>query len=177
MRQLMGDILVYCFVVVLLTGGFLAYYYEPGGGTVAYDGSYAPLQGAQMSDAYASVLKIRMDVRGGLLVRQLHHNSSVLLGLGVVAWILFGRFRYGFAALGLGALTGLAGYASADDLLSGTFLAKVPIPVWYGLHLTAAATLGAVLVVSSRREAAQRPRTLGFVALSIGLTALAIYSL
>jgi quinol-cytochrome oxidoreductase complex cytochrome b subunit len=176
-RQLVGEMLVYCFVVVLLTGGFLAFFYTPSGQTVPYNGAYEPLLGIPMSAAYDSILKISYEVRGGLFMRQLHHSSAVLLGIGIVVWVLLGRFRYALAVLGLGMLGGLSGYAAADDLLSGTVLAKLPIPWWYGLHLLVALAVGAALVISSRREAARHPRTLPFVALSLGLTVLVIFGL
>ncbi|MEU4548298.1 hypothetical protein [Nonomuraea dietziae] len=177
MRQLVGEMLVYCFAIVLLTGGFLAFFYVPSGQTVAYHGFYEPLRGTPMSAAYNSILNLSFEVRGGLLIRQLHHTSSVLLVPGTVLWALLGRVRYALAALGLGLLTALSGYGAADDLLSGTILGKLPIAVWYGLHLLVAPAMGAVLVISSRREAARQPRTLGFTALSIALTALVIFYL
>ncbi|WP_182901841.1 hypothetical protein [Microbispora sp. H10830] len=170
-RQLMGEMLIYCYVLVLLTGGYLAFSYVPSGETVAYTGIYEPLRGVRMSAAYHSILDISFDVRGGLLARQLHHRLQILLALGTVVWALLGRYRYALLVLGLAGVAAVGGYGSADDLLSATFLARVPIPVWYGLHLLAALAVGAVLVISSRREAARQPRTAGFVALSLGLTA------
>jgi quinol-cytochrome oxidoreductase complex cytochrome b subunit len=130
-----------------------------------------------MSAAYESALRISFDVRGGLLIRQLHHSSSILLVLGTVVWAMLGHFRYVPALLGLGLtlLAALAGYGSVDDLLSGTVLGKLPIVVWYGLHVLTALTLAATLVISSRREAARNPRTPGFVALSLALTALVFF--
>lgn len=176
MRQLIGEMLVCFFAVLLLTGGFLAFFHVPSDEMIPYSGSYEPLRGTPMSDAYASALDISLDVRGGLLIRQLHHTSSILLVLGTILWALLGRFRYAFVALGLGALAALSGYGTVDDLLSGTVLGKVPVPLWYGLHLLTALAVGAVLVVSSRREAARRPRTPALIALSIGLAVLAVLS-
>ncbi|MGW0806649.1 hypothetical protein [Nonomuraea sp. NPDC002799] len=172
-RQLVGEMLIYCFVLVLLTGGFLTFFYTPGGQTVVYDGSYEPLRGVMMSTAYDSALKISFDVRGGLLMRQLHHQLSVLLTVGAVVWVMLGRFRYGFALLGLGlsVLALIGGYGSADDLMHSTVLGRIPVLLWYGLHLAAALAIGAALVTSSRQEAARQPRTPGFVVLSIVLTA------
>ncbi|WP_169983882.1 hypothetical protein [Microbispora sp. H10836] len=167
----MGEILVYWYVLVLLTGGYLAFSYVPSGETLSYTGVYEPLRGVPMSAAYHSILDISFDDHGGLIARQLHHRFQILLALGTVVWALLGRYRYALPVLGLAALGALAGYGSADDLLSGTFLARVPIPVWYGLHLVVALAIGAVLVVSSRREAALQHRTAGFVAASLGLTA------
>ncbi|WP_157530464.1 hypothetical protein [Microtetraspora niveoalba] len=177
MRQLVGEMLLLCFLAVLLSGGVLAFFYTPSGEVVAYDGAYEPLRGTPMSAAYASILKIGFDVRGGLFMRQLHHGLSVMLVMGTVVWALLGRFRYAVAVLGLGALGMLAGYGAVDDLLSGTALAKVPVPWWYGLHLLAAVAVGVLLVISSRREAARNPRSLRFVMLSVGLTVLAFFCL
>lgn len=173
----MGEVLVYCFVVVLLTGGFLTFFYTPSNEVVAYNGFYEPLRGTPMSAAYNSILTIDSEVRGGPFVRRLHHSSSIVLVLGTVVWALLGRFRYALAALGLGVLGVLSGYGSADDLFFRTFLGKLPTPWWYGLHLLLALAVGAVLVISSRREAVRNPRTLPFVALSLGLTILAVFGL
>ncbi|MEU8250450.1 hypothetical protein [Nonomuraea sp. NPDC048916] len=176
-RQLVGEMLVYCFVVVLVTGAFLTFFYTPSGETVPYSGAYEPLQGIPMSAAYESVLNISFDVRGGQLMRHLHHESSSLLVLGAVVWVLLGRFRYVLALLGLalslfGALTG---YASVDDLLADTFLSRIPIPIWYAFHLLAALTTAAVLLISSRKEAARHPRTPAFIALTLVLTVMAFW--
>ncbi|MFC4119026.1 hypothetical protein [Nonomuraea zeae] len=176
-RQLVGDMLIYWFLVVLGTGAFLAFHYTPDNRTVFYDGGYEPLRGVPMSDAYRSALQISFDVPGGLLVRQLHHSSSLLLVLGTAVWAVLGRFRYAPALLGFGLvlLSALAGYGSVDDLLSGTVLGRLPTVVWYGLHLLTALALAATLVVSSHREAVRNPRTPGFVALSLVLTALVFF--
>jgi hypothetical protein len=171
-RQLVGEMLIYCFVLVLLTGGFLAFHYTPSGELVPYDGGYEPLHGTMMTRAYDSLLTLSFDVPRGLLMRQLHAQFSTLLVLGTVVWALLGRFRYVFALLGLGlSLFGtLTGQGSADE-----FPAAVPIPLWYGLHLLAALAMAAALVISSRREAARDPRTPAFTALSLGLALLLIF--
>ncbi|MEV0593264.1 hypothetical protein [Nonomuraea cavernae] len=177
-RQLVGEMLVYCFVVVLVTGAFLTFVYTPSGETVAYTGPYQPLHGVPMSAAYESVLNLSFNV-GGRLMRGLHHESSVLLVVGAVVWVLLGRFRYVLALLGLALslLGALSGYASVDDLLSGTFLSRIPIPIWYALHLLAALTTAAVLLISSRREAARHPRTPAFIALALGLAVVGTFLL
>ena len=45
---------------------------------VIYHGSYVKLDGIKMSEAYASTLRISFDVRGGLLIRQIHHWAADL---------------------------------------------------------------------------------------------------
>src|SRR3954462_9147657 len=65
---MLGEIALYSFVVLLLSGTYLALFFKPGQREVTYDGSYAPLHGVRMSEAYASTLHISFDVRGGLVV-------------------------------------------------------------------------------------------------------------
>jgi hypothetical protein len=171
-RQLLGEMLVYCFVVVLATGGFLVFFYVPSGEMVAYDGWYEPLRGIQVSAAYDSLLRISMEVRGGLLIRQLHLSSSTLLIVGIVGWAALGRFRYSLAVLAVALIAVLSGYAATDEVLSGTLLGTFSSLGWYVLHLLPALVVGVMLVISSRHEAARNPRTLSFVALSLCLTLL-----
>lgn len=169
--------LLYCFAVVLLTGAYLTFFYNPDGEMVPYSGSYTPLHGVEMSGAYESVLRLSYDSPSGLLARQTHYRSATLLVIGIVVWALLGLFRYLPALLGLGLalLSGLAGFGAVDDLLSGTVLGRIPVIVWYVLHLLTAFILAAVLVISARQEAARRPRTREFVALTLALTALVFF--
>ncbi|GAA4072061.1 hypothetical protein [Nonomuraea soli] len=171
-RQLLGDMLIYCFAVVLATGAFLAFFYVPSGREVVYDGLYTPLHGVMMSEAYASTLTIGFEVRGGLLIRQLHHSSSLLLLAGTAIWGLLGRFGRAFAALGACLLAVLGGYGTADDTLYGL---PVAIVVWYGLHLAAALAVIVMLVQAARHESALRPRGPGFVLLGLVLSFLALW--
>ncbi|HET9614667.1 MAG TPA: hypothetical protein VFP22_07630, partial [Candidatus Limnocylindrales bacterium] len=75
---LLGEIALFCFVILVLTGTFLTFFYVPSAGAVTYDGTYVPLQGASVSQAYASVLHLSFDVRAGLLFRQIHHWTAVV---------------------------------------------------------------------------------------------------
>ena len=75
---MLGEIALYSFIVVLLSGVFLTLFYKPSMVEVVYDGSYVPLKGVMMSEAYASTLDISFDVRGGLLIRQMHHWAALL---------------------------------------------------------------------------------------------------
>ncbi|GAA5042547.1 quinol-cytochrome oxidoreductase complex cytochrome b subunit [Thermocatellispora tengchongensis] len=76
---LLGEIALYSFVILLLTGTFLTFWFKPSMGHVLYDGPYEPLRGVMMSEAYASALEITFEVRGGLLVRQIHHWAALVL--------------------------------------------------------------------------------------------------
>jgi ubiquinol-cytochrome c reductase cytochrome b subunit len=131
---MLGEIALYSFIVLLLTGTYLALFFKPSMVDVAYHGSYVPLDGIRMTEAYASTLDISFDIRGGLLMRQVHHWAALLF-LAAMTVHLFrvfftGAFRkprelnwmIGVALLTLGILEGFAGYSLPDDLLSGTGL-------------------------------------------------------
>ena len=129
---LLGEIALYSFVILLLSGVYLTLFFHASSQTVVYDGSYTPLRGVEMTDAYASTLNISFDVRGGLLMRQIHHWSALLfvMSIGVHMMRIFftGAFRkprtinwhIGVTLFILAVLEGFAGYSLPDDLLSGT---------------------------------------------------------
>ncbi|MGH3342604.1 MAG: cytochrome bc1 complex cytochrome b subunit [Carbonactinosporaceae bacterium] len=131
---LLGEIALYSFIVLVLSGTFLTFFFTPSVDEVVYHGSYVPLRGVEMSEAFASTLDISFDVRGGLLMRQIHHWSAVLFVAAIVVHMLriffTGAFRkprelnwlIGNALLTLALLEGFAGYSLPDDLLSGTGL-------------------------------------------------------
>ena len=81
---LLGEIALYSFMVLVGTGIFLALFYIPSDSQVIYHGSYSPLRGVQMTDAYASTLHLSFDVRGGLLMRQIHHWAALLFVLSII---------------------------------------------------------------------------------------------
>ena len=131
---MLGEIALYSFVILLLTGTFLTFFYTPSLTEVVYDGSYTPLVGVTMSQAYASALDISFDVRGGLIMRQIHHWAALLFMASIVVHLMrvffTGAFRkprelnwvIGVGLLVLGIVEGFSGYSLPDDLLSGTGL-------------------------------------------------------
>jgi ubiquinol-cytochrome c reductase cytochrome b subunit len=131
---MLGEIALWSFIVLLLTGTFLTLWFTPSMSESVYEGSYSQLRGVPMSDAYASTLHISFDVRGGLLMRQMHHWSAMLfiaaMFVHMMRVFLTGAFRkprelnwvIGSLLLLLGILEGFAGYSLPDDLLSGTGL-------------------------------------------------------
>src|SRR3712207_4891404 len=70
---LLGEINMYAFIVLLISGTWLAVFYDPSMAETTYEGTYAGLRGVSMSMAYESTLNISFDVRGGLFIRQVHH--------------------------------------------------------------------------------------------------------
>jgi ubiquinol-cytochrome c reductase cytochrome b subunit len=123
-----GRIAVYSFLVALVTGILLLPFFRPSMTPVVYHGSYRKLDGLTMSRAYQSTLNISFDVRGGLLVRQVHHWSADLfvaaVCLRLIRVFFRGRFRrpdwlIWVSLLLAGMLAGLSGTILPDDMLSG----------------------------------------------------------
>ena len=131
---LLGEIALWSFVVLLVTGVFLTLWFDPSMTEVTYQGSYDQMRGVPMSAAYASTLDISFDVRGGLLLRQMHHWAAHIFIAAMLIHLLrhalTGSFRkpreinwvIGCLMLLLGTVEGFAGYSLPDDLLSGTGL-------------------------------------------------------
>ena len=129
---LLGEIALYSFIILLLTGVFLTIWFKPSMAEIEYMGSYQLLRGVPMSEAYASTLNLSFDVRGGLLVRQVHHWAAMLFVAAATVHMLriffTGAFRkpreinwvIGTVLLLMACIEGFAGYSLPDDLLSGT---------------------------------------------------------
>ncbi|QGU05031.1 cytochrome bc1 complex cytochrome b subunit [Corynebacterium comes] len=131
---MLGEMALYSFIILLLTGVYLALFFDPSITKVIYDGAYLPLNGVEMSRAYATALDISFEVRGGLFVRQMHHWAALMFMMSMVAHMLrvffTGAFRrpreanwiIGSTLLILGMAEGFMGYSLPDDLLSGVGL-------------------------------------------------------
>jgi ubiquinol-cytochrome c reductase cytochrome b subunit len=131
---LLGEIALYSFIILLLTGTFLTFFFQPSMTEVVYHGAYTPLRGVRMSEAYSSTLNISFDVRGGLLMRQIHHWAALLFVAAIMVHMLriffTGAYRkprefnwlIGITIFTLAIFEGLFGYSLPDDLLSGTGL-------------------------------------------------------
>ncbi|MDN5706342.1 cytochrome bc1 complex cytochrome b subunit [Corynebacterium casei] len=144
---MLGEVALYSFLILLLTGVYLALFFDPSITKVIYDGAYTPLNGVEMSRAYATALDISFEVRGGLFVRQMHHWAALMFMLAMVAHmgrIFFtGAFRrpreanwiIGCSLILLGMVEGFLGYSLPDDLLSGV-----------GLRIASAIILGLPII-------------------------------
>ncbi|MEP6799896.1 MAG: cytochrome b, partial [Lapillicoccus sp.] len=143
---MLGEIAMYSMIICLLSGTFLTFWYVPSASLVPYNGSYLPLQGVNVSEAFSSSLNISFDIRGGLLIRQIHHWSALMFIVAVTVHMFrvffTGAFRkpreinwvIGTILSMLGIIEGFAGYSLPDDLLSGTglraaegFMQSIPI--------------------------------------------------
>jgi quinol---cytochrome-c reductase cytochrome b subunit len=132
---LLGEVALYSFVVLVGTGVYLTFFFEPSVHQVIYQGPYEPLRGVRMSEAYRSVIHMSFEVKSGLLMRQTHHWAADVFVAAIVLHMLriffTGAFRkprdltyyIGLAMLGLALLEGYLGYSLIDDLLSGMGLA------------------------------------------------------
>jgi ubiquinol-cytochrome c reductase cytochrome b subunit len=131
---MLGEIALYSFLILLVTGIFLTLYFVPSSAVVTYHGSYLPLDGQKVTQAFSSTVNISFAVRGGLLMRQMHHWAcDIFVGAIVVhmARVFFtGAFRkprelnwtIGLTLLILAIGNGFLGYSLPDDLVSGTGL-------------------------------------------------------
>jgi ubiquinol-cytochrome c reductase cytochrome b subunit len=129
---MLGEVSLYSFIIIILTGVYLTLFFHPSMNEVVYHGSYVPLQGVRMSEAFSSTLDISFDVRGGLLIRQIHHWAALIFLAAMLVHMMrvffTGAFRkprevnwlFGFLLFVLGMFTGFTGYSLPDDLLSGT---------------------------------------------------------
>jgi ubiquinol-cytochrome c reductase cytochrome b subunit len=140
---LLGEVALYAFVVLIITGVYLALFYSPSTAQTIYHGPYKPLDGQSMSAAYRSVIHISFTVKAGLLMRQTHHwAADVFIAMIVVHLIrvfFTGAFRkpreltwtVGLIILTVVLLEGYMGYSLIDDLLSG-----MGLQIGYGVGLS-----------------------------------------
>ena len=131
---LLGEIALYAFVVLVLTGIFLTFFFQASQSATVYQGKDAALNGAQVSAAFASAVRLSFDVRAGLVMRQIHHWAALVFVAAIVTHLcrifFTGAFRrpreinwiVGMTLLLLAIFNGFSGYSLPDDLLSGTGL-------------------------------------------------------
>ncbi|MDO5646076.1 MAG: cytochrome bc complex cytochrome b subunit [Dermabacter sp.] len=129
-----GEVALYSFVVLVISGVFLTMFFVPSMDEIIYDGAYTPLQGQHMSSAYASTLYLSFEVWGGLLFRQMHHWAALVFVVAIFVHMFrvffTGAFRkprelnwlIGFALLIMAMAAGFSGYSLPDDVLSGNGL-------------------------------------------------------
>jgi ubiquinol-cytochrome c reductase cytochrome b subunit len=132
---LLGEVALYCFVVLVATGIYLTLFFEPSLAKTTYHGVYQPLHGVEMSDAYRSTVDLSLEVKAGLLIRQTHHWAADVFVVAIVIHLMrvffTGAFRkpreltyvLGVLMLFTVLLEGYLGYSLVDDLLSGMGLA------------------------------------------------------
>ncbi len=149
---MLGEVAMYCFLILVLTGVYLTFFFIPASDEVVYRGPYEPLQGVEMSAAYASTLDITFNVRAGLVMRQMHHWAALIFIAAIILHLcrvfFTGAFRrpreinwmVGVTLLVLSIANGFFGYSLLDDLLSGTgvrvaYSISLSIPV-FGEWLT-----------------------------------------
>jgi ubiquinol-cytochrome c reductase cytochrome b subunit len=130
---LLGEIALFCFVILVATGVFLTFFYVPSAAPVTYSGEGFPaLAGREVSAAFDSVMRLSFATRAGLLMRQIHHWTALVFVASIVLHLcrifFTGAFRrpreinwlVGFTLLALAMALGFTGYSLPDDLLSGT---------------------------------------------------------
>ncbi|QIS08184.1 cytochrome bc1 complex cytochrome b subunit [Nocardia arthritidis] len=144
---LLGEIALYSFIILILSGIYLTLFFDPSMSDVVYNGAYQPLRGVNMSRAYETALNISFEVRGGLFVRQVHHWAALLFAASIIVHLFriffTGAFRkpreanwvIGSILLILAMFEGYFGYSLPDDLLSGTGLRAAFSSITLGLPI------------------------------------------
>ncbi|MDY7083414.1 MAG: cytochrome bc complex cytochrome b subunit, partial [Halobacteria archaeon] len=147
---LLGEIALFCFVVLILTGTFLGFFFEPSTSKVEYQGSVAKFQGQELPESFVSVLQITYDVPYGMLLRRMHHWAAHLfvasIALHMLRVFFTGAYRnprepnwvVGTALVVLAMVAGYTGYALPFDEFASTatgigFNVASSIPVVGGL--------------------------------------------
>ncbi|MCP2265915.1 cytochrome bc complex cytochrome b subunit [Promicromonospora thailandica] len=132
---MLGEIALFSFVVLIASGFFLTMFFEPSMALVRFEGEHpAAMQGQLMSAAFRSTVEMSFEVRGGLLMRQIHHWAALIF-VGSIVLHMFrifftGAFRkprevnwlVGALMLVLALAAGFSGYSLPDDVLSGNGL-------------------------------------------------------
>ena len=85
---MLGEIALYSFVILILSGVYLTLFFDPSMSKVIYDGAYAPLNGVEMSRAYETALNLSFEVRGGLFIRQVHHWAALLFAISIMVHMM-----------------------------------------------------------------------------------------
>jgi ubiquinol-cytochrome c reductase cytochrome b subunit len=131
---MLGEIAFYSFIILVMTGTFMALFFKGSSVKTIYHGPYHPLDGVQVSSAYESVLHLSFGVPAGLLIRQMHHwAADIFIGaiLAHQARIFFTaayrrpreiNWMIGVTLLFLALVNGYLGYSICGDLLSGAGL-------------------------------------------------------
>ena len=129
---LLGEVAIFCFVVLLLTGLFLGFFFEPSTSDVEYEGSVAEYQGEDLPESFVSVLNITYDVPFGMLLRRMHHWAAHLfiaaIGLHMLRVFFTGAYRnprepnwvVGTGLAGLSMFAAYTGYALPFDEFAST---------------------------------------------------------
>ena len=129
---LLGEVALFCFLILVLTGVFLGFFFEPTSSEVEYEGSVAEYQGEELPGAFASVLNITYDVPFGMLIRRMHHWAAHLfvasMALHMLRVFFTGAYRnprepnwvVGTGLAGMSMFAAYTGYALPFDEFAST---------------------------------------------------------
>ncbi|WP_128906570.1 cytochrome b [Halorubrum amylolyticum] len=129
---LLGEVALFCFGILVSTGTFLAFFYEPSTAAVEYGGSVAQYQGQEVPAAFKSVLNITYDVPFGMFLRRMHHWAAHLfvasIALHMLRVFFTGAYRnprepnwlVGTGLAGLAMFAAYTGYSLPYDEFAST---------------------------------------------------------
>ena len=129
---LLGEVALFCFGILVATGTFLAFFYEPSTTAVEYGGSVVQYQGQELPAAFTSVLYITYDVPFGMFLRRMHHWAAHLfvaaIALHMLRVFFTGAYRnprepnwlVGTGLAGLAMFAAYTGYSLPYDEFAST---------------------------------------------------------
>ncbi|HVM00765.1 MAG TPA: cytochrome b N-terminal domain-containing protein [Egibacteraceae bacterium] len=85
---LLGEVAMFSFAILVATGLFLTMFYRPSAEPLLYTGAAQLYEGRTLPAAYASIVELSHDVRGGLLFRRMHRGAAYLFMFATVAHLL-----------------------------------------------------------------------------------------
>ena len=129
---LLGEVALFCFLLLVLTGVFLGFFFEPSTSQVEYQGSVVAYQNEEVPESFASVLHITYDVPYGMFLRRMHHWAAHLfvasIALHMLRVFFTGAYRnprepnwvVGTVLMGLAVFAAYTGYALPFDEFAST---------------------------------------------------------
>lgn len=85
---LFGELALFAFVILVLTGVYLTMFYSPSVEPVVYTGSDELYRGRELPAAFESIVRLSHDVPGGLLFRRLHRGAAYMFMAAVLLHLL-----------------------------------------------------------------------------------------
>jgi ubiquinol-cytochrome c reductase cytochrome b subunit len=131
---LLGEVAMFTFGILVVTGIFLTAFYRPSVEPVTYVGTAELFQGRELPAAFESVTRLSHDIPGGLFIRRVHRAAATVfitaIALHMVRIILTGAFRkprepnyhLGLVLIFLAVASGYSGHNLVFDVLAGTSL-------------------------------------------------------
>lgn len=129
---ILGELALFSFATLVITGVFLALFYIPSTSKVIYDGALLNYRGKSLPEAFASVIYITYDLPMGMLIRQVHHWAANIfiasISLHMLRVLFTGAYRkprevnwiIGIVLINLAIVSAFSGYTLPYDQFAAT---------------------------------------------------------